>query len=433
MKKILVASFVSVLSLASFAQSGTNSPYSQYGLGVLSDQTSGFNRGMNGLGVAFHESNQVNFLNPASYAYVDSLSMIFDAGISGQITNFEEKGTKINANNASFEYVVASFRLAKRFGVSFGLLPFTNIGYSYSNSANIGSATGGSVISYVNTYSGTGGLHQIYLGLGWSPFKGFSIGVNGSYLWGDYERSVINSYSDNYVNTLSKYYTASVKNYKVDFGMQYSAKIASKDELTIGATYSLGHNLKADPECLVISKNPQTSVADSAVFKISNGLELPDMYAVGLAYTHGTKWKVGADYSLQTWSKIKAPTYQMVNNTPSYFLAGNMYNDRHKVTVGGEFCPAATGRNFFGRIRYRIGASYATPYLKINGIDGPKEYSVSAGFGVPIMNRINNRSMLNISAQWVRQASKQFITENTFRINIGITFNERWFAKWKVE
>jgi hypothetical protein len=25
------------------------------------------------------------------------------------------------------------------------------------------------------------------------------------------------------------------------------------------------------------------------------------------------------------------------------------------------------------------------------------------------------------------------ITENTFRINIGMTFNERWFAKWKVE
>ena len=36
------------------AQSGTNSPYSQYGLGVLSDQTSGFNRGMNGVGLGFH-------------------------------------------------------------------------------------------------------------------------------------------------------------------------------------------------------------------------------------------------------------------------------------------------------------------------------------------------------------------------------------------
>ena len=85
------------------------------------------------------------------------------------------------------------------------------------------------------------------------------------------------------------------------------------------------------------------------------------------------------------------------------------------------------------RMRYRIGASYTTPYLKINGHDGPKEISVSAGFGIPIVNAINNRSFLNISAQWVNQKAKDLIDTNTFRINIGITFNERWFAKWKVE
>ena len=103
MKKLIIAALMVTFSMASMAQSGTNSPYSQYGLGVLSDQTSGFNRGMNGLGYGFHEHNQVNFLNPASYASVDSLSFIFDAGISGQVTNFSEKGVKMNANNANIE------------------------------------------------------------------------------------------------------------------------------------------------------------------------------------------------------------------------------------------------------------------------------------------------------------------------------------------
>ena len=45
----------------------------------------------------------------------------------------------------------------------------------------------------------------------------------------------------------------------------------------------------------------------------------------------------------------------------------------------------------------------------------------------------NHRSFLNISGQWVNQTAKDLIDANTFRINIGITFNERWFAKWKVE
>ena len=39
----------------------------------------------------------------------------------------------------------------------------------------------------------------------------------------------------------------------------------------------------------------------------------------------------------------------------------------------------------------------------------------------------------NISGQWVRMDASNMLKENTFRINVGITFNERWFMKWKVE
>ena len=61
------------------------------------------------------------------------------------------------------------------------------------------------------------------------------------------------------------------------------------------------------------------------------------------------------------------------------------------------------------------------------------EISASIGFGIPIIHAYNNRSMLNISGHWVRSAATGLLKENTFRINIGITFNERWFMKWKVD
>ena len=111
MRKLFLSTLLLGSALMVNAESGTNSPYSQYGLGILSDQTSGFNRGMNGVGLGFHEHNQVNYLNPASYASIDSMTFILDAGISGQVTNFEENGVKKNANNSNFEYVVAGFRL----------------------------------------------------------------------------------------------------------------------------------------------------------------------------------------------------------------------------------------------------------------------------------------------------------------------------------
>ena len=242
MKQILMTVSMLTLSMAASAQSGTNSPYSQYGLGTLGEQASGFNRGMNGLGLGFHEHNQINTLNPASYASIDSLSFIFDAGISGQITNYKEGGRKINAKNANFEYVVAGFRLAKHLGLSFGILPFSNIGYNYYNTDKVGnSSSETTTTSYVNTYNGSGGLHQAYLGMGWMPVKGLAFGFKASCLWGSYARSVVNSYTDSYVNTLSRYYTATVNSYKLDFGVQYTQKISKKDELTIGLTYGLGH------------------------------------------------------------------------------------------------------------------------------------------------------------------------------------------------
>lgn len=429
-KRILSAAFVSLCVMAASAQSGTNSPYSQYGLGQMSDQTSGFNRGMNGLGLGFREHNQVNYINPASYSSMDSLTFIFDVGLSGQITNFNENGTKVNAKNADFEYAVAGFRAFKHVGMSFGIIPFTNVGYNYSISDYL---DGDRSTIYTNTYSGSGGIHQVYFGVGWEVLKGLSVGANASYIWGDLDRYVTNSYSDSWINTLSKYYTATVGSYKLDFGLQYTANLNKKNSLTLGLTYGLGHKLNSDPTCMVISTNSSTAVADTTSYSVKDGLEIPMSFGAGLTWAHNNKLKLGADFNYQKWGSVKFPVYNVVNDVPSYELTDNYFSDRYKVTVGGEYCDNEMGRNFFSRIRYRAGASYTSSYLKINGQDGPKEISVSAGFGIPIINNYNNRSILNISGQWVHSSGKGMLTENTFRINIGITFNERWFMKWKVD
>jgi len=120
------------------------------------------------------------------------------------------------------------------------------------------------------------------LGAGWEPFKGFAFGANISYLWGTLNRSFKNTYSDSYVNTLSKNYTTQVKSYKLDLGLQYTYVLDRKNELTLGLAYSLGHKLDAEPECNVISTNSQTSVSDTTRYVVSKALELPHTFGVGL-------------------------------------------------------------------------------------------------------------------------------------------------------
>lgn len=430
MRKILFAAVLTAFASTAYAQSGTTSPYSQYGFGDLADPSTGFNRGMNGVGIAFRGSNQVNPLNPASYSAVDSLTFIFDVGMSGQITNFKEGAYRRNGKSATFEYATAMFRAFKHVGVSFGLIPYSRIGYNYSSSDKIST---NATTTYTNTYQGTGGLNQAYLGIGWEPIKGFSLGANVAYLWGNLNRSVSNTYSDSYANTLTKYYSASVSSVKMNAGAQGRFHIGKQQFITFGATYAPKLNIGGNPTCQIISTNTQTALSDTLSFRAIGGLETPAVIGAGMQWEQTDKFKIGADYILEQWSQINYPQYIVNNDKGNYTMLKGLFNDRHKLTLGAEYLPNIMSRNFFQRIRYRVGVSYATSYLKINDQNGPRELSVSGGFGIPIRNGYNNRSLLNISAQWVKRGSSTFVTENTFRINVGITFNERWFEKWKVQ
>ena len=88
------------------------------------------------------------------------------------------------------------------------------------------------------------------------------------------------------------------------------------------------------------------------------------------------------------------------------------------------------------------GAYCSSPYNKVSYTspdtgttsfqDGAREYGVSIGFGLPMFQ---SKSMLNISGQYIKVSPKfkGLMEENYLRINIGLTFNERWFMKWKVD
>lgn len=415
---------LAAVCMNSMAQGGTKSPYSQFGLGTLSDVSQGVSRGMNGVGLALQQGDEVNTLNPASYGGVDSLTMLFDAGVTLQATNYKEGGTRQNGSMADLEYVVGSFRAWKGVGMAFGIRPFSSVGYNYSSVSNLGNSNG----TMAETYSGSGGLHEVFLGAGWQVMKQLSIGANVGYLWGDLKRSVTSSGGTN-VNTLMKTYAVSVSNYKLDVGAQFKQRIGRKDFLTLGATVGIGHQLKADPEMSIVIVNT-TGTTDTTTFKVKDGLKLPMTYGVGAAYNHGGRLTLAADLLLEKWGGIDFPSFN--SQTNQYVLTSGLLKDRTKVNVGVDWLPTTNmlNRNFLSHVHYRMGAGLATPYYKINGQDGPKELSVSAGLGIPVLT---GRSVVNVSFQWAHTSAKDLITENSFRLNIGVTFNERWFAKWKVE
>ena len=425
-----------------YAQGDTSSPYSQYGVGLLSDQSIGMSRGMNGVGIGLKEQGQVNYLNPATYSQIDSTTFIFDAAMTLQTANFREttaQGTRsLNARDASFEYAVASFRVRKHLGMSFGILPYSVVGYDYSTKPKIINnyvqypvTETKTSVSTQNT--GSGGLRMVYLGAGWAITDKLSIGTNVNYMWGTLDNLLVTTYTDSYVKSLSRYYTATISTVKLDFGVNYSLSFDKKNVLTMGLTFSPGYRMGASPRCEVITSNSQSAVNDTTLYKAQDALRLPTTIGAGVSWKHNNKWIVGLDYTYQGWSKMNAVDYISEKTGKNMGDDTDGFNDRHKINVGAQYCKNANGRSFKDRIRFRFGAGYTTSYLLINDQKGPREISLSAGVGLPIINVYNTRSMLNVSFQWVNTNATGMIRDNTFRINLGLTFNERWFAKWKFE
>lgn len=423
--KVLTSALFLAGALTAGAQSvdptsTVNSPYTRYGLGDLSEQVFANNAAMGGVGYALRTSEHINPMNPASYTAVDSLSFMFDAGMSLKSSNFQEGKYKSNAKNSSFDYLMMQFRLHPRLGFALGYTPFSTVGYNFSRSKEIEGSDG---VSISNTFFGDGNTQQIFGGLGFKILDNLSVGVNFAYLYGKLNYSTTASLDNGGDQTIN-YQKLSVSSYKADFGLQYTQDINKSNTLTLGLVYGMGHKLNC-------TYTTGTQVTDNSSYVQTDqdikrdGFGIPHTFGAGLSWNHAKKLTVEADYSLQKWANVK------------YDDKTNMYNNRSKVALGAEYLPNAIGRSYLSRIKYRVGAYYTSPYLKVpygnSMTNGPKEYGVSAGFGFPLNLNMRN-SMLSITGQYIHVSPSVsgMLSENRFVIKLGLTFNERWFMKWRV-
>ncbi len=432
-RKMACLALVAVAALPLLAQTnGSNSSYSRFGLGTMNDQSQGFNRAMGGVAQGMASGQRVNMLNPASYAVIDSLTFIFDVGMGLQYGHFKQGGASTNARNTNLEYVNAGLHLARHLGLSFGFVPYSTIGYNFNTESRVGNNyTSSQVITSKTTYYGNGGLHEMYLGLGWNPFAMLNIGANIGYVWGDYNHSLAQvfyeggSQSSDY-NTQNAEWTSYIKTYKLDIGAQYPVRLSRQDWLILGATVSVGHGVGSEVEMI-----RYTSKGDTIESTQKNAFDMPYTVSVGAAWQHMGRLTVAADYIFERWDGCKIPVSHTTEDNTEIEIRTDQYQNRHKVNVGAEFTQDPGSRRYTRRIRYMVGASYASPYTKVNDNDGPQEWSVTAGLALPLSN--SGKSIVNVSAQWLRRspADAGMIKENYFMLHLGVTFNERWFMKWK--
>ena len=89
-KRLISASILLTVTGLAVAQTSTNSPYTRYGFGQLADQNFGNSKAMGGIAYGLRNGYQINASNPASYTAIDSLTFLFDAGMTLQNANFKD-------------------------------------------------------------------------------------------------------------------------------------------------------------------------------------------------------------------------------------------------------------------------------------------------------------------------------------------------------
>lgn len=402
-----------LLPTASKAQEVTN-PYSMLGYGMLRDGATSAQRQMGSVGYAMRSGRQINAMNPASYASIDSLTFLFDMGINLSRNDLKQGTAKEGRWGGGLDYITMQFPLGKYMGGSIGLVPLSTVGYAFGNE----------IVNGTELREGTGGLNQLYAGVAGRPFKGLTIGANISYLFGTIEHSTLVTPTGS--TTALYQQSLEVRDYKIDLGIQYGLGW-DQNEVTIGATYSPGKTLLGHASVTKYDTTHDLTnneiLADTVIqrIKMKNNFEMPETWGAGINYKWRNALTVEADFTYQPWSDCK---FLKMENFSSTRLA-----DRYRVALGAEYHHRDRG-SYLQRMHFRLGGFYNRDYVMV-GDNNVRDYGITCGLGLPTPY---GKTLINIGFEWRHREAypKSLITDDHFSITLGLNFNELWFFQRKI-
>ena len=407
---LLVCAAVAILpAVTASAQSNQVSPYSRYGYGLLSEQANTAQRAMGGVGYAMRSGRQINFMNPASYAAIDSLTFLFDMGLDLRHLSTSDNGEKGSVTTGGLDYITLQVPITKWLGASAGLIPFSEVGYSFGNAIDNGT----------NVHSGSGGINQLYVGFGARPFKGLTLGFNVSYMFG-------NITNDTYIyGTSTSLFerVTEVRDYSLRFGIQYGLTFRNDHTVTIGAVFSPEKWLRGSAYGEVYDVTNDAAPVRLDEKKLLHNAKVPATYGIGVNYSWQNRLMAEIDFTYQPWKNIPFANLQGFND------ATGRFDNRWKANIGLQFQNRQRG-TWIQRVSYRLGAFCSNDYVRV-GDNSVREAGVSLGFGLPAPS---SKSVANLSFEYRnRHASPvTLVKENYFVVTLGINFNELWFYRNKI-
>lgn len=424
--KIFIIIIFLLPSLLASGQKMVNSPYSRFGPGIIETQGSLKSLSMGGAGIALRDPNTINYLNPASYSSLDTNSFVFDFGFEYKANMLDSEDNTYYSDDINFHHLALAFPITNWMGFATGIVPYSNGYYNLVNTVTEGDAAYNPVIGeYENSHKGSGSYNNFFAGLGISPVKNLSIGVNFTYLFGNIERDNLFLFTDDnrQFNNISSE-NVRLYGYNLDYGVQYSAELKNDYIAAIGLSYSMKQAYTSEYEKIFARYAPYSGSdysVDTLNFESGDNrtIELPREMGLGLSIGKKDVFLVAADYIMTNWGEVSFPDYEQ------YLVNSSTYR------LGAQYIPDKNANyNYFNRVEYRLGGHISNSHLVVNG-ERLKEFGITFGAGLPL-NR--TRSRINLHIGYLNRSGSfenGLHSENSLTVGISLNFYDNWFVKQK--
>jgi len=415
LKKILYI-FLTLISLSSFAQVGTGSPYSFVGFGETNFRGNHLNRAMGGIDV-YIDSIHPNINNPASYGKLKATTYSVGVNYRNNILANNSETQKITTS--AIDYIAVSIP-TKRFGFGFGIVPFSSVGYLLQEITQTNQKDA------INRFTGEGGVNNAFLSFGFKALKGLNIGFTSNYKFGDitYRKTQVIDGVENGTYLESNSSLSGIKfKASANFTIPYKG-------------LELHGLLSFSPETDLTSQNVQIVYTRSLLngdqlgdFEetdlVSSGLDktkfrLPTTSSLGLGIGKNKKWFIGAQYDKINNSRF---INEFINQSSI------TYEDTSRFGFGGFYIPEFTSiTSYWKRIVYRFGYRSEGKGYRLNN-QSIKENGITFGLGLPMAGLSNTNVTFEIGKLGTK--NNNLIEENYWAIRLGFSLNDVWFIKRK--
>ena len=403
-----------LISFFGYSQRTSYSPYSYFGVGETNFSATVENQMMGG-NTAYYDSVHQNMNNAASLSKLKFVN--YSVGLDLKNTSYLSASTNEKSTAAAINYISVAIP-TKLLSFSFGIKPKTSVGYLLENDDK------SKTPPELNRFTGSGGVSNAFVSIGFELFKNWGFGFSSSYAFGN-----LNHYHTKILENIELYTRvsseSSVSGLDYNFSTVYQKTFNEKITLYSSIVYQPEAKYKSINNQTISTIDPNNSFGGdseeidlSAVGLKNTNIKIPNSLSFGLGLGQDKKWFLGFNYMKNDEGGYKNELMGLDNVE---FKSSQTYS------IGGFLLPEYNSfTNYFKTLTYRFGIRYKNGGLYVNN-QQINEIGVNFGFGIPLAGISSANLGFEFGQRGTTKAS--LIKEKFFSIRLGVSLNDLWFIR----